>query len=231
MNEDNAQQTSGSEEVAFARIAAGAVLGTAFGAGAWALAGAYVSFSPAWLAWAVGVAAGVVTSLFGGRGRAAATVCALIAVFGLLLGKPVLAELRHRMQVDALFAAQLSEAEYARFGAMADAWAAGVSDAELAAFLIRHGLTPAAAPEDVDAEELDRFRDQFAPALREFIETRPSYTEWRDRIIRNVGPVIEEIRRARGSRSGRLRAGELLIGALGIALGFAYVALPERRAI
>lgn len=211
--------------VSFGRIAAGALLGSALGAAAWALIGAYVSFAPGLLAWCVGLIAGVSTSLFGGRGNGPAAVCALIAVFGVILGRPVLSELRYRFQLEDAFSKQLSQAEYARFAAMAEAFAAGVSDAELPGFMVANGLTAAGSPEEVRPEEVARFRDHFVPAFRRFAELRPSYETWREEIIGNVVPVIEGARRARGTSLPRFDMLDILVGAAGIAAGYIYVAV------
>ncbi|MCK6479022.1 MAG: hypothetical protein L6R43_02395, partial [Planctomycetes bacterium] len=102
-----------------ARGLLGAVLGTALGAGAWALLASLAGPWSGWAALPLGALAGLGSKRLGGKGTGAAAAAAAVALAGILLGQGFAAGAKHEADLRGRLAA-VDRERYDDFAAAAD---------------------------------------------------------------------------------------------------------------
>lgn len=157
----------------------GAVGGGAVGAILWATIGVATGLEIGYVAWAVGALVGVGCYALGGRGQAAGTVAAVVALVSIFAGKALI--VRHLLGSNAV------EQVYNLLLPKAEAFAAVRSEEEYPAYMVAHEFTEAKRAEDVKPEEVALFKAFTAPVLEDLGKNRPTVDEWRERPVVKAG--------------------------------------------
>lgn len=157
----------------------------AVGALAWGLLMRHVGYEHGLVSWALGGAVGLAMTATGAAGRKLGNVAAAITVLAVLGGKllgeswAAVDELEVWIAGDSHFTEDFYE-ELCADAAAYESLRPDPDDETLADYMVVRGFTPAEVAEDVDAEALARFREQWLPRLTALHDAPPGFVAWRN---------------------------------------------------
>ncbi len=156
----------------------GAFAGAVVGAIVWAVVAATANVEIGYIAWGIGLAVGLGAKFGGSEGQKAGVICAVLALASIFAGKMFTVDYAIREELGDIFAGNLTQEYYDEVMVDAADFAEIESTKDYAEFLVTHGYTDAAIPEDVTVEELNWFEKHTVERLRELQQDQPSFDEW-----------------------------------------------------
>lgn len=159
----------------------GALIGAVVGAGLWGGIAWATGYEIGIVAWLVGGIVGFGAFTAGGEGVPSGVVCAGLALVAIFGGKMLAVKLTLGSEIDKIIEQELNTDAYNEMLAEGKAFTALTDDSQHADFMVRFGYTEAERAEDVEPVELNEFREESAPYLRQLgSENPPSLNEWRN---------------------------------------------------
>jgi hypothetical protein len=179
----------------------GAVFGAIVGAIAWAAIAAYTGYEVGIIAWGVGGLVGLGAFLLEGRGATSGIVCAVLAVLAILAGKYMALHSLNKQGLEMLTGEQgIMRGLYDETLADAAAFALVQSEADYPAFMVDHGYVEVESVQEVTQWDVDAFKEESVPMLREWAASPPSYEAWQQQsgmneatlsvgFVESLGPI------------------------------------------
>ncbi len=186
----------------------------------------YTGYEIGYIAWLVGLIIGGAAVAVGGKGSACGVLCAALAVGSIFLGKVMAVQFSLRGQILQRLETGLTQDTYEEAARDAADFAELKSDGDFPAFMISHGFTESTTAQGIPAAELQAFKSDEAPRLREFHKAQPDYPTWRQQTLDHAADVIENRMPTARLVVQDLGPVDLLFGFLGIATAYR---LPARR--
>ncbi|MCB2156463.1 hypothetical protein KQI84_16430 [bacterium] len=195
----------------------------ALGAIAWAGL-IYVGAETAILAWVIGGAVGIGVLAGGGRGTNWALVAAALTVLSICAGKVAGIEFLYTEYINKEIAPQITIEVYNELVTDARDYVALESDDQLPDFMISHGYWDAEDPSEVPQILIEDFKDNRAPALKEFNANPPTFEQWKAERLDRVSAYIHEENSKFDMLKSTLGLFDIIFFALGILTAFKMVA-------
>ena len=203
-----------------------ALLAAGAGALAWAAVSYFTGYEVGYVAWGIGALVGVATAKFGGHGTPCALAAAALAVAGIaggkLLGTRFVVEKQIQESCEETFTPEL-HAEFMRDAADLARLGADAGDDELREFMVEHRYTPADSAAEVEADELQAFRNTNVPDLLALHANRTSHADWLAQRIAESRQAFEQDFSIVQANIDELNGYDLLFAALGISTAFGIV--------
>lgn len=201
-----------------------ALVGGATGAMLWGAIARYTHWEVGYVAWGIGALVGFLAKRWGGQGRTTAMGCGLVALASIFGGKGIAASVGLQEQ----FQREVIPQVYQELVRGAKDYPPGASDAELAAYMRRHGFTEPVTGLDVSHEQLQAFRQGPGALLESFVEHVPSLAEFTGSPhIAAIQESVTSVRNITSTVKQSLGVLDMVFGALGVATAYQVVAGQE----
>lgn len=161
----------------------GALGAMVVGALVWGALAAFTNREFGIVAWLIGAGVGLAARALGSEGQQAGIACALLALVSILGGKCLTATFATEGQVREQFAEDLTPANYAEIMADAEAYPVAGSETEVSQFMIDHGYTEAATPDEVAPAERGDFIADWGDRLQRYKSSKPTLQQWQDETV------------------------------------------------
>lgn len=198
----------------------GAVLGAILGAAIWGAVSYFIGYEVGYIAWGIGGLVGGGSFVMGGGGRSVGVVCALLAVGAIFVGKMLAVQMALVGQTSTLVDQSTTMQRYDSEIEEAAQFYSLRTNIEFRKFMVDFEYVDAASPEDVTKADLDDFRLNNVPALKDFQENVPSYDEWRDERGDLIRTIVNENTTVTGIVLNDLSWMDFVFAFLGIATAF-----------
>jgi hypothetical protein len=208
----------------------GAGLGGLIGAAIWAGISAATNYEIGYIAWAVGGLVGFGAIKGGASGKAMGIYAGVIALAAIFAGKVLAISFTLPSFIDEFAEEVLTPEAYEEAKRDAADFVALSGEAEYPAYMIDHGFTVAAQPEEITAEELAEFKTHSVPSLIEFERNKPGFEQWKKDTTAEYRQLID--REASFSEVAIENLGpiDILFALFGVTTAYGMVAKREEQA-
>jgi hypothetical protein len=202
----------------------GALAGAVIGAAVWAGIVIVTNYEVGIVAWGIGGLIGLLAMLGGAKGQAMGMVCAAFALLSIFGGKVV--AVRHFMQQMVDEVDVFSIKAYDELAEDARRFSALASEEDWPQYMIDRSFTGAETVDEIGSDEINEFRNDTAPELRRFAQTKPTYESWRAEKVGQAQTAMPSI--FSGAMIGltvrTLGLFDVIFGLLGLATAYGMVA-------
>jgi len=164
------------------------------GALVWGGIAAATGYEVGYVAWGIGFVVGASAKGFGGIGKTAGVVAAVLALGSIFMGKMLAVHFSAPAEIRKMFDATLTREVYGEQARDADDYAGVTSDEDCAKFMVDHEYTEAESVAEVTKEEIADFRNGEGQQLTRFREEKPKYEPWRKETSdRGVDEIMKQL--------------------------------------
>jgi hypothetical protein len=201
----------------------GGAIGAVIGAAIWAAIAYFTNYEVGYVAWAVGGLVGLGAKLLGGRGAVTAAACAGLALVAIFVGKMGAVKLSLPGELREIANTVVTRETYDERLSDARAFVELKSEDDYPAFMAEHGFVEGDDPSAVTPEELESFKQEVVPDLRDTAANPPAYEAWREAEIARFEGFAKDVSLAQAVKEN-LGVIDLIFAGLGLVTAYQIVA-------